>query len=46
MQDLTPAEEKKLRVAMPANQARQEAVMLLTVHTMNCMHWTHREIPL
>ena len=47
LQDLIErSKEKKLRVAMPANQARQEAVMLLTVHTMNCMHWTHREIPL
>jgi hypothetical protein len=47
LQDLIDrSREKKLRVAMPANQARQEAVMLVTVHTMNCMHWTHREIPL
>ena len=38
--------EKKLRLAMPINRARQEAMMLVTVHTMHCMHWTHREIPL
>lgn len=38
--------ERKLRVTMPAALGRQEAVMLVTVHTMNCMHWIHREIPL
>lgn len=38
--------EKKLRLAMPAGRARQEALLLVTVHTMNCMHWTHLEIPL
>ena len=47
LQDLIDrSREKKLRLAMPANRARQEAVMLVTVHTMNCMHWTHTEIPL
>ena len=47
LQDLIDrSREKKLRLAMPANRARQEAVMLVTVHTMNCMRWTHREIPL
>jgi hypothetical protein len=47
LQDLIDrSREKKLRLAMPANRARQEAVMLVTVHTMHCMHWTHREIPL
>lgn len=47
LQDLIDrSREKKLRLAMPASRARQEAVMLVTVHTMNCMHWTRREIPL
>jgi hypothetical protein len=47
LQDLIDrSREKKLRLAMPANRERQEAVMLVTVHTMNCMHWSHREIPL
>jgi hypothetical protein len=47
LQDLIDrSREKKLRLAMPANRARQEAVMLVTVHTMNCMNWTNQEIPL
>lgn len=47
LQDLIDrSREKKLRLAMPPNRARREAVMLVTVHTMNCMHWTRREIPL
>ena len=47
LQDLIDrSREKRLRLTMPANRARQEAVMLVTVHTMNCMNWTHREIPL
>ncbi len=47
LQDLIDrSREKKLRLAMPASRARQEAVMLVTVHTMNCLHSTRREIPL
>ena len=47
LQDLIDrSREKRLRLTMPTNRARQEAVMLVTVHTMNCMNWTHREIPL
>jgi hypothetical protein len=38
--------EKKLRLALSSQRAKTEAVLLVTVHTMRSMHWTHREIPL
>ena len=47
LQDLIDlCREKKLRVAMPLPEARREVWILVTMHTMNCLHWTHREIPL
>ena len=47
LQDLIDrSREKRLRVAMPLHEARREVWILVTMHTMNCMHWTHREIPL
>jgi hypothetical protein len=37
--------ELKLRLALPRNQAKTLAVILLTVHTMNCLHAHRHEIP-
>jgi hypothetical protein len=34
-----------LRLALPRNQAKTQAVILLTVHTMNCLHAHRHEIP-
>jgi len=38
--------ELKLRLAVPPRRAKTEAVMLLTVHTMNTLHLPRREIAL
>jgi hypothetical protein len=35
----------KLRLAMPRSQAKTQAILLLTVHTMNCLHSRRHEIP-
>ncbi len=37
--------ELKLRLAVPRNRATTQAVILLTVHTMNCLHAHRHEIP-
>jgi hypothetical protein len=38
--------ELRLRLAMPPGRAKTHAMMLLTVHTMNCLHARRHEIPL
>ena len=35
----------ELRLALPRNQAKTQAVILLTVHTMNCLYAHRHEIP-
>jgi len=37
--------ELKLRMTMPRNRTQPEATILLTVHTMNCLHGQRHEIP-
>lgn len=36
----------RLRLGIPATQARRQSMLLLTVHTMNCLYSTRHEIPL
>jgi hypothetical protein len=38
--------ELKLRLAVPRAEAKRQAAMLLTVHTMNCLHGRRHEIAL
>ena len=38
--------ELKLRLATPPSRTKTQATILLTVHTMNCLHARRHEIPL
>jgi hypothetical protein len=38
--------ELKLRLATPPARAKTQAIILLTVHTMNCLHTRRHEIPI
>jgi hypothetical protein len=38
--------ELKLRLAVPRRQARMQALVLVTVHTMNCVQGRRHEIPI
>lgn len=37
--------ELRLRLALPRSRAKSQAVIMLTVHTMNCLHGRRHEIP-
>ena len=46
LQDMTErCRELKLRLAVPRAQARMQAIVLVTVHTMSCVQRRRHEIP-